>query len=244
MGTLLLAFFAGILTVAAPCILPLLPVVIGGSLVGKEQPQHRRWVRPAIITTSLAVSVIIFSLVLKATTMLLGVPQEVWQIIAGSIVFILGLNFIWPHAWESLSAKIGLFSFSNVSLGRANRRKGIWGAVLTGSALGPVFSSCSPTYAFIVATILPTSFTQGLVYLIAYALGLSLTLLLIAIAGQSFIAKLDRLGDPNGWLKRTVGILFVIVGLSVLLGIDKKLQTYVLEQGWYEPIRKLEDRLR
>lgn len=244
MALLILSFIAGVLTIAAPCILPLLPVIVGGSLLTSSQDKsERQWLRPFLIAGSLAVSVITFTLLIKTTTALLGVPQLVWQIISGAIVLLLGLYYLWPHGWEIASAKTGLFNQSNAVLGRAYNRKGFTGALLIGAALGPVFSSCSPTYALIVATILPVSFAQGLIYLIAYALGMSATLLLIAYLGQAFVTKLQWLSNPNGWLKRIIGIIFILVGIMVVFGLDKKLQAYVLEQGWYDPISNLEQRL-
>ena len=51
---------------------------------------------------------------------------------------------------------------------------------MIGAALGPVFSSCSPTYALIVATVLPQSFLSGLFYISVYVIGLALMLLLVA----------------------------------------------------------------
>jgi cytochrome c-type biogenesis protein len=241
MALLILSFIAGVLTVAAPCILPLLPVVIGGSLVGGAQ--QRQWLRPLVIAASLAASVIIFTLLLKASTSLLGVSPVVWQVVAGVIVILLGLHFIWPQAWEKVSARSGFSTGSNRLFSGAYKREGLLGAVLIGAALGPVFSSCSPTYALIVATILPASFTEGLAYLIAYAIGMSATLLLIAYVGQTFVAGLRWLSNPRGWFHKIVGTLFVIVGLAVLLGLDKKFQAFVLEQGWYDPISGLERRL-
>ncbi len=244
MALLILSFIAGVLTVAAPCILPLLPVIIGGSILeaDKDKPD-KQWLRPLVIATSLAISVIFFTLLIKATTALLGIPQVVWQGISGVIVLFLGVNFVWPHIWEKLSAKSGLSNRSNLVLGRAYKHKGLIGAILIGFALGPVFSSCSPTYALIVATILPVSFAEGLLYLVAYAVGMGVTLLLIAYIGQAFIAKLRWLSNPNGWFKKIIGFLFIVVGLMVTFGIDKKLQAYVLEQGWYDPISNLENRL-
>jgi len=76
---LLLSFVAGILTVAAPCVLPLLPVIVGGSIVRTDadtRVAERQWFRPVIIATSLAASVVIFTLLLKATTALLGVCRS------------------------------------------------------------------------------------------------------------------------------------------------------------------------
>jgi cytochrome c biogenesis protein CcdA len=222
MALLVLSFAAGVLTVAAPCILPLLPVIIGGALVDAQgQKTSRQWLRPLVIAGSLAASIIIFTLALKATTVLLGVPQIVWQVLSGAIVMLLGVHFVWPHIWGKISSGTGLFTGSNKLLGSAYKKEGLGGAILIGAALGPVFSSCSPTYALIVATVLPVSLAQGLAYLAAYAIGMSATLLLIAYLGQAFVARLRWLGNPNGWFRRTVGVLFIVVGVMVAFGIDR-----------------------
>ena len=238
MALFIISFVAGILTVAAPCILPLLPVIVGGAVVGPGKTKST--IRPLVITGSLVVSVVIFSLLLKASTAFLGVPQVVWQIISGGLVLLLGINFLWPQLYEQVSARSGFFTKTNVALGSASKHHGLLGAVLIGAALGPVFSSCSPTYALIVATILPASFMQGLLYLLAYALGLGVSLLLVTFIGQALISKLRWLSNPKGWFRRIIGILFVIVGIAVLFGLDKALQAFVLEQGWYDPISSFE----
>jgi cytochrome c-type biogenesis protein len=245
MALLVLSFIAGVLTVAAPCVLPLLPVIIGGAVVDAAKDKlERQWLRPVLIAISLAVSVVAFSLAIKGTTALLGVPQIVWQILSGVIVTLLGVYFLWPHLWEVFVLKLGIVGRSNAALGKAYQRRGWTGTILIGAALGPVFSSCSPTYALIVATILPASFGQGLAYLVAYALGMSAALLLIAYMGQAIVARLRWMANPRGWFKRVIGILFILVGLAVAFGLDKDLQVFVLERGWYSPISDLEQRLR
>lgn len=243
MALLILSFIAGVLTVAAPCILPLLPIIVGGSVSSDEADNKKRWYRPLVVTTSLAVSVVVFTLLLKATTTLLGVPQMVWSLISGVIVITLGLNLLFPMMWEKLMIATRLPISSNKLLGKTVGENGVGKDILTGAALGPVFSSCSPTYALIVAAVLPESFGRGLLYLIAYALGLASVLLLVAIAGQAAVRKLGWLSDPHGWFRRIMGILFIIVGMAVLFGVDKKFQAYVLESGWYDPIMRLEQSL-
>lgn len=234
---LVISFVAGVLTVAAPCILPLLPVIVGGSVVGGHKQSA---LRPLIITASLAVSVVVFSALLKASTVLLGVPQMVWQVVSGGLVLLLGINFLWPKLYEQLSARSGFFTKTNTALGNASRKNGLLGAILIGAALGPVFSSCSPTYALIVASILPVSFAEGLLYLGAYAVGLSASLLVITWLGQSLVGKLKWLSNPNGLFRRIIGVAFIAVGLGVIFGLDKTLQAFVLEQGWYDPISGFE----
>ncbi len=240
---LLLSFVAGILTVAAPCVLPLLPVIVGGSIVRTDADgvrPDRQWLRPLVIALSLAGSVILFTLLLKATTALLGVPQVVWQLIAGGIVFLFGLTMLFPQLWERVMAVTGLQNRANRAMDRSYRRGGIGGDILLGAALGPTFSSCSPTYALILAAVLPVSFAEGLVYIVVYALGLAVTLLMIGLLGQAFARKLGWLTNPSGWLRRTIGILLILVGLAVIFGLDKQFQTFVLESGWYDPISNFE----
>lgn len=242
MQLLVVSFFAGVLTAAAPCILPLLPVVIGGALT--EESKLRRWYKPIIIVISLAFSVVIFTLLLKATTALLGIPQFVWNGISGVIVLLLGVNMLFPRVWEIIAIKSGLYQKSNQLLQRSTNKRGMLRDVLLGASLGPVFSSCSPTYALIVAVVLPQSFAKGLAYLIAYALGLATILLLVALAGHSVTNRMGWLSNPSGTFKKIIGITLLIVGLSVIVGYDRKLQTFVLQKGWYDPIMRLEQKLK
>lgn len=241
MHLLVVSFLAGILTAAAPCILPLLPVIIGGTL--PDEKKSNQWYKPLVVVVSLAASVVVFSLLLKATTAFLGVPQFVWNVISGIIVLTLGLSMLFPRVWEKIALQTGLYLKSNELMQYSTKKRGLTRDVLIGASLGPVFSSCSPTYVLIVAVILPQSFAKGFIYLIAYALGLASILLLIALAGRTITSRMGWLSNPSGNFKKVIGVLFLIVGIAVLTGYDRKLQTYVLEQGWYDPIMKIEQTL-
>ncbi len=233
MELLIVSFVAGVLTVLAPCTLPFLPILLGGVAAdGKD------WRKPFAIVAGLAGSIFIFTFLLKVSTDLLGVPQMVWQFISGSILIVFGLVMLFPGIWERTSARLS--TSSNTWLARAMRKKGISGDLLIGAALGPVFSSCSPTYALILASVLPVTPVLGVLYLLAYVIGLAAILLLIAFLGQRVIAILRPASNPRGWFKRSLGIIFLAIGLAVILGLDKKLQTFVLEQGWYDPISNFE----
>lgn len=231
MSIIIAAFFAGILTALAPCILPLLPVIIGGSIDGSKSVK-----KPLTIVSSLAVSVVVFTLLLKATTVLIGVPTEVWQVISGGLVMTLGVLLLWPRGWEWLAIKTGATKAARLKV----RDDNIAGDIITGASLGPVFNSCSPTYLLIVGVVLPLSFIEGLVAIVAYALGLGAVLFVIALGGRRIVAKLGWAANPNGMFRRVIGIIFILVGLFVLFGLDKKLQTYILDRGWYAPISNLE----
>jgi cytochrome c-type biogenesis protein len=78
-------------------------------------------------------------------------------------------------------------------------------------ALGPVFSSCSPTYALILAIVLPAWFVFGFMALVSYTLWLAAILFAIAIFGQKLVKKLKGVSDPNSIFKKVLWVIFVLV---------------------------------
>lgn len=236
----LVAFLAGVLTILAPCVLPVLPIIIGGSVSNG----NASWKRTAVIVASLGIAIVAFTLLLKATTVLLGVPQLVWQVISGGIILILGLVYLFPELWDKVMLSSGLMLKSQSLLGKAQGSGGYLQPVLIGAALGPVFSSCSPTYAFVVAAVLPVSFVEGVFYLALYATGLALALFTLAYAGQHAIKRLGWALNPHGTFRKAVGMIFVVVGVMVLIGGDKILQAAILESGAYDAVESLEQSLR
>lgn len=240
----IVSFVAGVLTILAPCILPLLPIIIGGSSLGQEEEKKLSLKHPLIIITSLVLSIVVFTLLLKATTALLGVPTMVWLTISGSIILLFGINLLFPVLWEKFMIFTGLSAATNRLMGKSGGKSGIKKDILLGAALGPVFNSCSPTYALIVAVILPVSFVAGVGYLIAYSIGLGLMLLLISIFGRLLVNKLKWMSNPRGIFQKIIGVSFILVGIFIILGLDKNVQSYVLEKGWYDPIIRIEESFR
>ena len=222
---LLGAFFAGIITVFAPCVFALLPVVIGGSMSGDVQDKRR----PFIIAASLAVSLIVFTLLLKATTLFIDVPPVIITGISGAIIVLLGLTLLFPTMYDRLIIALNLQAKSQQLLSKSSGKGALIGPIITGAALGPVFSSCSPVYAYILATVLPVNFGMAMGYILAYVLGLSGMLLLIGFFGQKLVRRLKWASNPRGWFTRIVAVLFIIVGMLIITGYDKKFQTYVSE---------------
>ena len=220
---LLLAFVAGALTALAPCVLPLLPIIIGGALAGNEREKYR----PYLIAGSLASSLILFTYLLKVSSLFIGISPKLWVYLSSTLVIGVGLVTLFPSAWENFVGRIGLQARSDRLLKKGAYRSGWVGAVVTGVALGPVFSSCSPTYAFILATVLPKNFATGFIYLISYSLGLVAVLLLITIRGRKALIKYSWAVDPHSLVRRSVGALFIIIGLAIGFGYDKKAELWV-----------------
>ena len=224
---LLLSFFAGVLSVFAACVLPLLPVIVGGSLMTGGS---RR--RMYVIVGALALSIVAFTLLLKASTALIGIPESFWRYLSGGIIAALGIFILFPKLWAKVPGVNALNRSSNQLLSAGYQKGGFWGDALMGVALGPVFASCSPTYFIILATVLPAQPLLGFTYLVAYAIGLSLALLLIAILGEKLVARLGVTLDPEGKFYRGIGALLLIVGVLVLTGWMRNIETWFVERGF------------
>ncbi len=231
------SFVAGILTVLAPCILAFLPVIVGGSVGTSSYSRTFR------IVGSLILSVVLFTILLKVSTAFIAIPPSVWSYISGGLILFFGLSALFPDTWAKIPFVGKLSSASHDAMQAGSQKKSWWGDVIVGASLGPVFSSCSPTYFIILATVLPQNFSQGLLYLVVYAIGLGISLLAIAFAGNTLVKKLGGVSDSKGIIKKSLGVLFVIVGILIILGIDKKLSSSLVANSNNKGVTNIEDRL-
>lgn len=222
--TALLSLLAGVLTVLAPCVLPFLPVIVGGSL------GHGSRRRPYLIAGSLVASLLLFTLLLKVSTAFLHIDPRAWAIGSGTLVVLLGLVMLFPGVWARVSTALKLDNAHQLLDKARGQRSETLGAVLTGAALGPVFSSCSPTYAWVIATVLPASPTVGLLYLGVYCIGMAGALLAISLAGRKLINRLGWAANPRGWFQRVIAGLFIVVGVLVATGLDKDFQAWAVDR--------------
>ena len=233
---LLASLIAGVLTVLAPCTISLLPIIVGGTISGGFSLR-----RIITVTASLGLSVVLFTLILKASTALIAVPHGFWQGLSGAIIIALGLAMLFPRLWDSIPFLATVNKESNRALAVGYQKQNFVGDVLTGAALGPVFSSCSPTYFLILATVLPRSIAEGFAYLCAYALGLVVALFVVALAGAKLLERLGIASDPSGWLKRAIGVLFLALGVAIFFGYDKQLEAWAAEH--FYDVTKIEQAL-
>ncbi len=238
MTLLIISFVAGVLTILAPCILPLLPVIVGRSLSDGTVSKRRVF----IITLSLGLSIVIFTLLLKATTLFIDIPQDFWKWFSGGIILAFGIVTLFPGLWEKLSFTNVISRKSNQILTKGYQKNNVWGDVIVGASLGPIFSACSPTYFVILATVLPATPALGVLYLFVYAIGLCLALLFVSLVGQRVMVGLGIAADPRGWFKKIMGVIFILVALAIITGYDKKLQVLILDAGFFD-VTKIELKL-
>lgn len=185
-----------------------------------------------IVCASLTVSLVVFTLLLKASTIFIALDPRVWTTISGTLVILLGISMLVPSLWERVETRLHLSKTSHMFLqkARAKDNKTV-SAILVGAALGPVFSSCSPTFVWLVAQVLPVSPLEGFIYLVLYCVGMAACLLAISLLGQRLTRHIRWVSDPTGPFQKIVGILFIVVGLAVLTGLDREIQSLWVSYG-------------
>jgi cytochrome c biogenesis protein CcdA/peroxiredoxin len=236
---LLASFVGGLLTVLAPCILPFLPIVLGKSLDEKIN-----YSKTLTIIFSLSLSIFIFTFLLKYSTILINIPENFWKYFSGTIIFSFGISYLFPNLFkfsivEKIQNKINLKS--NKLLQSGNSKNSFTGNILIGLSLGPIFSTCSPTYFIILASVLPVSLWLGTIYLFVYILGVAISLFAIVFATQKLFAKYIMNINFDGKFGKSLGILFIIIGLLIMSGYDKKIESYFVDKTF--DFTKIEQRI-
>lgn len=222
MWILLLSFVAWVMTILAPCVLPLLPIILWTGATSKY--------RSAIIIASFWMSVLVYSLTLQWAVQSLWIRPETITQLSAIILIIFWCTLLFPEIRQSISHRLWGDKLLN---NQATQWWSVWWDILLGVVLWPIFNTCSPTYAVLIATILPASFLWWLTNIIMYILWLCLMLWLIAYAWRTVIKKVKRMANPNGIFKKILGIIVIFIGISILFKRDKTAETRLIENNLY-----------
>ena len=201
MFNLVLALLAGVVTVAAPCTLPMLPILLGAS-VG-----HTGKVRPAMIAAGFVMSFSMVALLLGAITRAFDFDPNVLRTGAAVLLAGFGLLMIWPAPFERLSAGIG--GFTGSAAGANNQ--GVVGGFVLGTTLGLVWTPCAGPVLGSILTVVATSkdTAWASLQLVAYAVGAALPMLAIAYGGQAVTARVRSIARIAPRLQQGFGIVVI-----------------------------------
>src|SRR5437016_1786538 len=101
---IILAFTAGLLTIAAPCVLPMLPIVLGAS-VG-----HRDPLRPIFITAGFAATFSSVAFLFGLFPSVLGLSQDTLRDAAAIMLGAFGLLMLWPRPFDIITRHLTIAS--------------------------------------------------------------------------------------------------------------------------------------
>jgi cytochrome c biogenesis protein CcdA len=144
---------------------------------------------------------------------------------------LVGLAMLFNKQWQYIAVELGLSNRSHEALHDNTQKNSALSDIFVGIVLGPVFTSCSPTYFFIVGTVIPQDLATGIINLIVYILGLTISLLLVSFAGQKLLSKLQVYSRPDSKVRQVVAILFIVTGFLIASGLIKDLEAYLIQSS-------------
>lgn len=219
------AFLAGVLTIFAPCILPVLPILLAGSIGKKNR------LRPLFIVLGFIIFFVLLTLLFSVFSKLLGLSPTRLRQIAAILLVIFGIVLIYPKPFEWMMAKLApLFNRVHKKVGEINQESN-WGGFGLGALLGILWTPCAGPILASILTLIATSsdLTMGAWLLFFYALGSALPMLLIAYGSQYFTTKIKRFAKYTGVIQKVFGILLVLLGIAMYFQYDVLIVSKLLE---------------
>lgn len=220
-----LAIAAGFLTILAPCILPLLPFLLGTS-GGKSR------LRPLMIVIGFVASFSVLGAAFATAGTFLGVSNAALRNVAVALLLLFGLALLFEKTYEKAMARLQpvLARWSAKLSGKAALRTDAWSGVLVGVSLGLVWTPCAgPILGSILTLASRTAdYVTTLLLMFAYAFGAGIPMLAIAYGGNALQRRMLGIGRWRSLLNKVFGLLVVAMAILILTGYDLRLQAWLI----------------
>lgn len=218
---LFFAFVSGFITILAPCIWPLLPIILSSSLNGGK-------VKSLGITLGIMVSFSVFILSISYLVSFFGLDPNIIRLFAVIVLVIMGFSMIVPAFSRILE---GTLSRLSGRFGQSQIRSGFGGGFLTGCSLGIVWTPCTgPILATIATLAATTSLNLGIILVtIVYVIGLGIPLFFFSYGGGKLIAKTRFVSGFTGRIQQIFGAVILLTALAIYTNYDKVLQVKLLD---------------
>lgn len=225
LGTYGIAFAAGGVSTLSPCVLPLLPILIGAAA-----STHRRG--PFALAAGLMLSFTVLGVLLASAGAALGLDQTIFRNAAAVILLGFGVLLLSATLQERFAvAAAGLSGAGQGMLSRV-RLDGLSGQFVLGLLLGVVWSPCvGPTLG---ATIALASQGQQLaevaLVMALFGLGAGLPLIVLGLLSREAMLRMrGKLLATGRQGRKGLGAVMLLLGVFILTGLDKQLETWVLD---------------
>lgn len=222
MISILFALFAGIATIAAPCTLPVLPILLGTSL-----SNHGRS-RGVFVALGFILSFAAVTLGFNFATRLFGFDPEQLRSVAIALFAIFGVLLLWPQLYERLSFAISAFT-GRMRLGSGRLYEGAAGGFVLGTTLGLVWTPCAGPVLGSILTLLATQMdlNWAALLLVFYAIGAAIPMLAIGYGGQYVAQRVRGVAPYTQRLQQVFGVLVVGFAIAMYFQYDTLLTAWL-----------------
>jgi cytochrome c-type biogenesis protein len=222
MVALLFALLAGIVTIAAPCTLPVLPILVGTSFGGSNS-----W-RPVAMALGFIATFAAITLVFHFVTSILGLDADTLRSLAIGLLAVFGILLLWPKLYERISPSIAAVTGAMPSPA-AGSRDGILGGFVLGTTLGLVWTPCAGPVLGSILTLLATQANPvwAALLLVAYACGAAIPMMAIGYGGQYAVRHVRRIGPFTHRLQQLFGVLVLCMAGAMFFQYDTAITAWL-----------------
>ena len=224
-GAVALAFVAGVLTSLSPCVLPILPLVLGAAA-------SERKYGPVALVAGLAISFVLIGLFVATIGYSIGLTTELFRQVAAALMVMLGAVLIFPPLQSRLALASGpIANWTDRHFG-SERGSGYAGQFWVGVLLGAIWTPCvGPTLG--AASLLAAQgrdLPQVAASMLVFGIGAALPLLIIGLLSREALQRWRKqVLSVSHSMKVALGVLLILIGALVLAGFDKHLETVLVD---------------
>ena len=220
---LFFAFIAGMVTIMAPCIWPLLPIILSASSgTGKQ--------RPLGITLGIMSSFTLFTLSISYLEKIFHIDPNSFRIVAVVGLGVLGVSMMIPSFGEKLEGIIN--NLLSPLRGRIKAHgTGFSAGFIIGFATGLVWAPCSGPILAAVATLAATQEVtiRVVAVTLSYVSGLGIPLFLFSLTGSWCFNIMRRFTRYTVRVQQVFGVVTIAAALLIYTNYDKVIQLKILQ---------------
>lgn len=202
---IVLSFFEGLALIISPCILPILPIILAGSLSGGIK-------RPLGIITGFIITFTLFTFFSRQIVLYSSIDLNLIRHISYAILLLLGVVLISSTLFEKFNLWSQRLTNTGTSLVTANNPdSGFFGGMLFGGLISIIWTPCAGPIlaAVIVQTILQQSTLFSFFALLSFSIGVAVPMFLIAIFGRDILARVSIFKTHSAFFRKLAGLIII-----------------------------------
>ncbi|MES2071565.1 MAG: cytochrome c biogenesis CcdA family protein [Pseudomonadota bacterium] len=223
-----IALLAGVLTIASPCVLPILPIVLGTAI---QRSSRAGLARPLFIVLGFVLSFAALGMLLASVSQSVVFAQDTLRQAGIAMLALAGLSMLWrrPYDWlmASLNERISSLGANAGNSGDAG--SGNLGGFVMGMSLGAVWTPCAgPVLASILVLVAKAqNLGWSATLLTLYAIGAGIPMLLIAYGGQFVTARVRFVANHTQRLQQIFGLLIILTACAIFFQYDTLIYAWI-----------------
>ncbi len=200
-----LGFIEGFALIISPCILPILPIILAGSLAGSKK-------RPLGIIVGFVVIFALFTFFSRQLIEYSGINPNLIHDISYAILLLLGIMMLSSYLTEQFNLLTQRLVNTGSTLSTVNDVEGGFiSGFLFGGLVALIWTPCAGPIlaAVIVQTVIQQTTLTSFLILLAFGIGAGVPMLIIALFGREIMAKFRFFKMHTFLLRKLLGIVII-----------------------------------